>query len=255
MANQRIDLNVDTGESFGAWRLGDDAVLLQFVSSVNVACGFHAGDPRTMWRTLELAADAGVAVGAHPGYPDLIGFGRREMNVSPENVYADVLYQISALAGLARNRGITLQHVKAHGALYNRAAKDFATAQAIARATKDFDSSLAFVGLPNSELEVAATELGLRFVPEAFCERAYLQNGQLAPRDLPNSSIHDPNEAATRALAMVRGQIETLDGQTLEIRAETLCIHGDNPNAVEIARAVREVLEAEGVIIRAFGVG
>ncbi len=248
-----IDLNVDAGESFGAWQLGNDAALFEFVSSVNVACGFHAGDPRTMAQTLELAVRAGVAVGAHPGYPDLIGFGRREMNISPDQVYSDVLYQISALAGLARAQGIALQHVKAHGALYNRAARDFPVAQAIALATRDFDSSLAFVGLPSSELERAALEMNLRFIAEAFPERAYLKNRQLAPRTMPNASIHDPEVAASRAVAMMRGGIETLDGTHVEIRAETLCIHGDNPNALEIARAVHNALEREGVMIRALG--
>jgi 5-oxoprolinase (ATP-hydrolysing) subunit A len=248
-----IDLNADAGESFGAWQLGADAALFAFLSSVNVACGFHAGDPRTIQRTLELAAQHGLAVGAHPGFPDLIGFGRREMNLEIDQIYADVLYQIAALDGMARVHGLKLHHVKAHGALYNQAARDLGTAKAIAQAVKDFDSSLLFVGLPNSKLKTAAAELGLQFIPEAFPERGYVASGQLAPRSMNGSSIHDPAVAATRAVRMAKGSIETLEGNILEIQPQTLCIHGDNPNAVEIAMAVREALEQAGFQIQAYG--
>jgi 5-oxoprolinase (ATP-hydrolysing) subunit A len=248
-----IDLNADAGESYGTWRLGADAALFAFLSSVNLACGFHAGDPRTILHTLELAAKHNLAVGAHPGFPDLIGFGRREMTLEPEQIYADVLYQIAALDGMTRVYGLKLHHVKAHGALYNQAARIEETARAIAQAVFDFDSSLPFVGLPNSKLETAAAELNLRFIPEAFPERGYIALGQLAPRSMNGSSIHDPAIAAARAVQMAQGSIETLEGNTLEIQPKTLCIHGDNPNAVEIAMAVREALEQAGFQIRAYG--
>jgi 5-oxoprolinase (ATP-hydrolysing) subunit A len=249
----KIDLNADAGESFGAWTMGHDEALFDQISTVNVACGFHAGDPMTMRRTLELAKGKGVAIGAHPGYPDLVGFGRRVMAVSPEQVHADVLYQTGALAGFARLAGLPLRHVKAHGALSNRSWEDAATARAIAQATHDFDPTPPLMVLPGTFLEEQARALGVPVVLEAFPERAYLKNGQLAPRSMAGSSIHDPREAARRAVAMVKeGRIETIDGGVFELRVQTLCIHGDNPNAVEIARAVRGALEAEGITVEAF---
>ena len=247
-----IDLNADAGESYGAWTLGQDAALFGFLSSVNIACGFHAGDPSTILRTLELATKYSLAVGAHPGFPDLIGFGRREMHLEANQIYADVLYQISALEGMARTQGVRLNHVKAHGALYNQAAQNLGIAKAIAQAVQDFDPSLPFVGLPNSKLEVAAAECNLRFIPEAFPERGYIASGQLAPRLMIGSSIHDPAIAAARAVQMALGRIETLEGKSLEIAPQTLCIHGDNPNAVEIAQAVRGALEQAGFQVRAY---
>ncbi len=245
-----IDLNADVGESFGAWTLGADAELMPFLSSVNIACGFHAGDPSTILRTLELAAKADIAIGAHPGFPDLIGFGRRDIKLEPAQIYADVLYQIAALAGMAKTQGLPLHHVKAHGALYNQAAREISTARATAQAVKDFDAHLCFVGLPNSMLEQAAQEMGLRFIAEAFPERNY-QGQHLAPRTHPAASIDDPSIAATRAVQMAQGRIETLEKQTLEIDVQTLCIHGDNPNAVAIAKAVRFALEQAGFQIKA----
>lgn len=253
-----IDLNADAGESFGAWTLGDDAALFPFLSSVNVACGFHAGDPSTIRKTLALAAAAGLSVGAHPGYPDLPGFGRRFLDASPEEVYADVLYQVSALGGMCRAAGLPLSHVKAHGALSTRAWTHAPTAAAIARATHDFDPRLPLVVLPATHLETEARALGVPVVLETFPERAYLRDGRLAPRSLPGSSIHDPQEAARRAVTMVQeGRIEAIDGGYFEFAAagfgvETLCIHGDNPDALPIARAVRAALEAAGIEVRAF---
>jgi 5-oxoprolinase (ATP-hydrolysing) subunit A len=248
-----IDLNADAGESFGPWVLGDDAALFDQISTVNVACGFHAGDPLTMRRSLELALGKGVQVGAHPGYPDLVGFGRRVIAASFDEVHADTLYQIGALQGFARLIGMPLRHVKAHGALSNRAWEDAATAKAVAQATRDFDRKLPLVVLPGTHLETEAIKLGVPVILEAFPERAYLQNGQLAPRSMPGSSIHDPVEAARRAVMMVtQGKIETMDGDWLEMKPQTLCIHGDNPHAVEIARHVRQALEAEGVKIERF---
>ncbi len=251
--NDFIDLNADAGESYGAWTLGDDAALFSLLSSVNVACGFHAGDPLTMHRAVALAKTHNLGIGAHPSYPDLPGFGRRIMDASPDQVYADVLYQISALSGMARAGGAALRHVKAHGALSTRAWTHAPTAQAIAQATRDFDAALPLLVLPSTLLETEARRLGVPLVRETFPERAYLQDGRLAPRSMPGSSIHDPQEAARRAVMMVtEGRVEALDGGYFEFEVETLCIHGDNPNAVQIARAVRSALEEAGVGIRPF---
>jgi 5-oxoprolinase (ATP-hydrolysing) subunit A len=248
-----IDLNADAGESFGPWMLGNDTALFDQISTVNVACGFHAGDPLTMRRTLELARDKGVQVGAHPGYPDLVGFGRRMIAASDDEVHSDVLYQIGALEGFSRLIGIPLRHVKAHGALSNRAWEDAATARAVAQATRDWNPEIPLVVLPGTHLETEAIKLNVPVILEAFPERAYLQNGQLAPRSMPGSSIHDPVEAARRAVMMVtQGKIETIDGGWFKMKPQTLCIHGDNPHAVEIARHIRQALEANGVKIERF---
>lgn len=252
---RRVDLNADAGESFGAWTMGNDAELFPLLTSVNLACGFHAGDPRTMLAGLALAREHGVGVGAHPGSPDLVGFGRRVLDASPDEVYADVLYQIAACAGLARVAGVPLRHVKAHGALSTRAWTHAETAAAIARATRDFDPALPLVVLPATFLESEARALGVPVVLETFPERAYLRDGRLAPRSMPGSSIHDPQEAARRAVMMVlEGRVEAIDGGHFECAVDTLCIHGDNPRAVEIARAVRGALEAEGVEVAPFPV-
>ncbi|ULH14178.1 LamB/YcsF family protein (plasmid) [Deinococcus sp. KNUC1210] len=248
-----IDLNADAGESYGAWTLGDDKHLFPLLSSVNVACGFHAGDPLTMQATVQRAKAHGLGIGAHPSYPDLPGFGRRILDASPEQVYADTLYQISALGGLCRAAGVPLSHVKAHGALSTRAWTHAPTAAAIAQATRDYDAALPLMVLPATLLESEARRLGVPVVLETFPERAYLKDGRLAPRSLPGSSIHDPQEAARRAVAMVKeGRIEALDGGFFEFEVETLCIHGDNPHAVQIAQAIREALAAEGIEVRAF---
>jgi 5-oxoprolinase (ATP-hydrolysing) subunit A len=239
----QLDLNADAGESFGAYTLGRDAELFAHIKSVNVACGFHAGDPRTILATLELAAKHRLNIGAHPSFPDLVGFGRREMQLLPEEIYSDVLYQIAALFGMAKTLGLELSHVKPHGALYNQAARVAPTARAIAQAVRNFDPSLRLFGLPGSELEQAALEFGLVFVPEGFPERGYLASGQLAPRSIQGSSIHDPHLAAARALQMANGEIHTLENTIIQTRLETLCIHGDNPNAPEIARVIRQRLQ------------
>jgi UPF0271 protein len=253
MTRTTIDLNADAGESYGAWTLGDDANLFPLLSSVNIACGFHGGDPLTMQNTVALAKQHGLGLGAHPSYPDLPGFGRRIMEVSPDQVYADTLYQISALAGMARAAGVPLQHVKAHGALSTRAWAHAPTAAAIAQATRDFDPALPLMVLPATHLETEARRLGVPVVLETFPERAYLRDGRLAPRSMPGSSIHDPAEAARRAVMMAtQGRIEAIDGGFFEFEVDSLCIHGDNPNAVQIARAVRDALEKEGVAVRSF---
>lgn len=253
MTRTSIDLNADAGESYGAWTLGDDTHLLPLLSSVNVACGFHAGDPLTMQRTVALAQQHGLGIGAHPSYPDLPGFGRRILEADPDQVYADTLYQISALAGMAKVAGMPLQHVKAHGALSTRAWTHAPTAAAIAGATRDFDPSLPLMVLPATLLETEARRLGVPVVLETFPERAYLHDGRLAPRSMPGSSIHDPAEAARRAVMMAtQGRIEAIDGGFFEFDVDSLCIHGDNPNAVQIARAVRDALEGAGVQVRTF---
>jgi UPF0271 protein len=250
-----IDLNADAGESYGAWSMGDDAGLFPFLSSVNIACGFHAGDPLTMRQAIERAKAHGVGVGAHPSYPDLPGFGRRILEATPEQVYADVLYQISALGGMCRAAGVPLRHVKAHGALSTRAWTHPETAAAIAQATRDYDPLLPLVALPSTPLESEARALGVPVVLETFPERAYLRDGRLAPRSMPGSSIHDPQEAARRAVMMAQeGRVEAIDGGFFEFEVDTLCIHGDNPNAVQIARSVRAALEEAGIQIRPFPV-
>ena len=244
----RIDLNSDLGESFGPWPMGQDALLMDSITSANVACGFHAGDPGTMRRTLELARGTGVAVGAHPGFPDLVGFGRREMKASPEEVHDFVLYQVAALAGIAQTLGLRLQHVKAHGALYNMACKDRALADAIARAVAAFDRSLVLFGLPDSELLSAGATLGLPVAAEVFADRAYDADGSLTSRSKPGSVIHDTGKVVERAVRMVtRKEVVAVDGSIVALRADTICLHGDTAGAADLARAVRAGLEHAGV--------
>lgn len=246
----RIDLNSDLGESFGPWPMGQDAALMDSISSANVACGFHAGDPGTMRATVRLAREKGVAVGAHPGFPDLVGFGRREMKASPAEVEDFVLYQVSALAGIAAAQGVRLQHVKAHGALYNMACKDRALADAIAKAVAAFDRGLILFGLPNSELLRAGQAAGLQVAAEVFADRAYDPDGSLTPRSKPGSVIHDTQQVVERAVIMVRDKkVVAIDGSTIALQADTICLHGDTPGAADHARAVRKGLESAGIQI------
>jgi len=246
----RIDLNSDLGESFGPWPMGQDAALMDSITSANVACGFHAGDPTTMRHTVALAKVKGVAVGAHPGFPDLVGFGRREMKASPAEVEDLVLYQVSALAGVARAAGVTLQHVKAHGALYNMACRDRALADAIARAVAAFDPALILFGLPNSELLRAGAAAGLRVAAEVFADRAYDPDGSLTSRAKPGSVIHDPAAVVARAVRMVtRREVVAVDGSVIALQADTICLHGDTPGAAALARAVRAGLASAGITI------
>ena len=243
------------GEGFGAWTMGDDAALLDHVTSANIACGFHAGDPGAMHRTVELALKKGVAVGAHPSLPDLQGFGRRRMNVSAVEAYDMVLYQIGALAGFATACGGKLAHVKPHGALYNMAAKDAGLAQAIARAVKDFDSRLVLFGLAGSELVRAGEQAGLRTANEVFADRTYQADGSLTPRTQPDAIIHNADTAVAQVRRMVKdGKVKSIDGPDVVVRADTLCIHGDEPNAVEFARKIRNALDADGVRVAAIAV-
>jgi UPF0271 protein len=249
----RVDLNADLGEAFGAYAMGADEAVLAYVSSANVACGFHAGDPTVIDRTVARAVRAGVAVGAHPSHFDLRGFGRREIAADPAEVEADVVYQVGAVAAFARAHGSHLTHVKPHGALYNQAAGDEALARAVARGTARVGRELVLVGLAGSAaMRRAAEAEGLRFAAEAFADRAYDASGRLVPRSRPGALITDPSSAAAKAVRIVReGRVVAIDGTTVEMAADTLCLHGDNPHALEIARAVREALDAAGVTVQA----
>jgi UPF0271 protein len=247
-----VDLNCDMGESFGVWNLGADAAVLEHVSSANIACGFHAGDPGVMHRTVEAAFERGVAVGAHPSLPDLQGFGRRMMRLTPQETYQLVLYQVGALAGFCRVAGRRLSHVKAHGALYNMAAKDAVLADAIAHAVRDFDPVLVLFGLAGSELIRAGRAAGLKVANEVFADRTYQPDGTLTPRNQPNAMIHDLNLALAQVERMVReGKVSALDGTDVAIEPDTVCIHGDQPGAAEFARELRTLLLRLGVAVRA----
>ena len=246
-----LDLNCDMGEGFGAWSMGDDLALLDQVTSANIACGFHAGDPSTMQRVVAAALARGVAVGAHPGLPDLVGFGRREMKVSPADAYAMVLYQAGALAGFARAAGGRLNHVKPHGALYNMAARDRALADALAQAVHDLDPSLVFFGLAGSEMVHAARARGLRVAEEVFADRAYEDDGRLAARGTPGAMIEDADAALAQVRMMLGGQVRARSGALVALRADTLCLHGDQPGALHFARTLRAALAADGVALRA----
>jgi UPF0271 protein len=245
-----MDLNADLGESYGHWTLGDDERLVPYLSSANLACGFHAGDFRVMEATVALCARSGVAVGAQPGYPDLQGFGRRPMPFTPDEVESLVRYQIGALEGFCRNAGVELRHVKPHGALYNQAAADPLLAAAIARATARFSRDLLLFGLASSEpMASAAADAGLRFVPEAFADRRYLADGSLQPRSEPGSVLTDAAAAAAQAVSIAAGSVTAADGSRVGLRAESICCHGDTPGAVGIAAGVRAALEGAGVAI------
>ncbi|HYW08202.1 MAG TPA: 5-oxoprolinase subunit PxpA [Longimicrobium sp.] len=247
-----IDLNCDLGESFGAYRIGDDAGVLPYVTSANVACGAHAGDPAVMRSTVAAALEHGVAIGAHPGLPDLAGFGRREMKIAPQEAYDLVVYQVGALAGFAAAAGTFLRHVKPHGALYNMACRDAALAEPIARAVRDVDARLILFGLPGSELQRAADGAGIRFAREAFADRAYAADGSLVPRGTPGAVVEDADEAVRRAVGIAsEGRVRTVEGGELRLAADTLCVHGDRADAARFARALREGLERAGVRVAA----
>ena len=250
----RIDLNADVGESLGPWRLGSDEQLIPLVSSVNIACGFHAGDPATMDRTVRLAAASGAAIGAHPGYPDLVGFGRRDLDMTPADLEAAIVYQVGALAAFCRDAGVALRHVKAHGALYNRAAADRRVATAVARAIRRCGEGLVLVALAGSELIRAGREAGLAVAAEGFPDRAYEGDGSLRSRRLAGAVIVDSAEVARRAVLMARdGHVEAVDGTRVPLRVDTLCLHGDTPGAVEHARAVRAALAEAGIEVGPVG--
>ena len=246
-----IDLNSDLGESFGTYTLGMDEQLMDYITSANVACGWHAGDPLVMQKTLRAAAEKGVAVGVHPGYPDLMGFGRREMKITPDEAYSYVLYQLGALDAFARVEGCKLQHIKPHGALYNQACKDKQLASAICRAARDFSTDLIVLAPYNSAFRTAAEELGQPFAAEFFADRAYMPDGSLMPRSQPGSVIHDPEEACRRVLQMAQtGTVTCADGTELNMRCASICVHGDNEAALATVRMIREALTQNGVELR-----
>jgi 5-oxoprolinase (ATP-hydrolysing) subunit A len=248
-----VDLNADLGEGYGAWPAPADADLFPLVSSASVACGFHAGDPGRMREAAALAARHSVVVGAHPGYPDLLGFGRRELGASPREVADYVAYQVGAMIACARAAGTRVAYVKPHGALYNRAARDAEIARAVAEGVRAADPTLALLGLAGSALTTAARGAGLRAVSEAFLDRGYQRDGSLVPRGIPGALLEDPEAAAVRAVCLVReGTIEARDGTVLRVEAESLCVHGDGARAVAVLRAVRARLAVEGIGVAPF---
>ncbi|GAA4424788.1 5-oxoprolinase subunit PxpA [Georgenia halophila] len=248
-----IDLNSDMGEGFGRWELGDDEAMLGVVTSANIACGFHAGDPEGLGRTVEAAHRRGVVIGAHPAYRDLAGFGRRYVDATPAELRADVIYQVGALQGLARSVGATVHYVKAHGALYNTIAHDELHASAVLAAVKDVDPSLVVLGLAGSPLLDKAREAGLAVCAEAFADRAYTSGGELVSRREPGAVLHDPDVVAERMVRLVEsGTIEAIDGSAVRVRADSICVHSDSPGAVAMARQVRSALARAGVGLRAF---
>jgi UPF0271 protein len=248
-----VDLNSDVGESYGRWSLGDDAALLEVVSSANVACGFHAGDPSTLRATCAAAAEGGVAVGAQVGYPDLAGFGRRFLDMEPGELTDAVLYQLGALEAFARVSRTRITYVKPHGALYSAVVTHHAQAAAVVRAVQEYDGQLAVLGLPGSALLAAAQAAGLRTVREAFADRAYAPDGTLVSRREPAAVLHDPAEVAARVVRMAAaGEVVAVDGTVLQVQPESVCVHGDSPGAVAMARAVRQALADAGVDVRAF---
>ncbi len=252
--NRTIDLNCDMGESFGAYRLGMDEEVIKFISSASIACGWHAGDPMVMARMVRMAADNGVAVGAHPGYPDLMGFGRRSLDCSPLEIKNYALYQIGALMAFCSANGVKMSHVKPHGALYNLACKNPGVAGAIAEAIAGVDGSVFYVSLGGTAVAKAgkaAERAGLRVIYEGFPDRAYTPDGTLLPRQLPGAVISDPEEVASRALMMARdNKVVATDGSMIALNVQTLCLHGDNPTAVDLVRRIRTLFESEGIAIK-----
>ncbi len=246
-----LDLNCDMGEGFGAYAMGNDLDILDHVTSANIACGFHAGDPPTMRRTVAAALAKGVAIGAHPGLPDLQGFGRRAMHISPAEAYAMVVYQVGALAGFVQAAGGRLNHVKPHGALYNMAAKDRQLANAIAQAVFDFDPGLVFFGLAGSEMVSAAQALGLRSASEVFADRSYQDDGSLSARGQAGAMIEDADQSLAQVRQMLSGSVRAVSGAVVPVRADTLCLHGDQPGALAFARHIRGALTADGVSLQA----
>jgi 5-oxoprolinase (ATP-hydrolysing) subunit A len=243
-----IDLNADVGESFGVYRLGNDEAIIGSVTSVNIACGFHAGDPGVMRRTARLAIQADASIGAHPGFPDLQGFGRRELNVSPQDVEDLVLYQVAALAGIVGGEGARLHHVKAHGALYHMAARDPKLAAAVVAAVRTFDDSLVIVAPPRSQLIAAATAQGMRTAAEAFADRAYRPDGSLLPRESSEAMVSDPSAVRERVLRLARsGEVVAIDGSVVAMPADTICVHGDTPHAASLAAMIRGALAEAGI--------
>ncbi|NNE98759.1 MAG: LamB/YcsF family protein [Pyrinomonadaceae bacterium] len=251
-----VDLNCDMGESFGAWKMGNDAELMKYVSSANIACGFHAGDATTMRETVELAIENAVAIGAHPSFPDLQGFGRRSMSLTPSEVFDTVLYQVSALKGICDASGGKLHHVKPHGALYNQAARSRDLARAISESVKIIDPSLILYGLSGSFLISEADAIGLGTASEVFADRTYQEDGSLTPRSEPDALINDSDEALSQVLQMIKNQkVTAQNGAEIGIKAETVCIHGDGEHALTFAKAISEKLTQNEIVIRPGAIG
>lgn len=249
---QTIDLNCDMGEAFGNYPMPNDAVLMDYITSANIACGFHAGDSEVMQQTVNIAVKKNVAIGAHPGLPDLQGFGRREMKISPNEAYQITMYQIGALSGFIKAAHGKLHHVKAHGALYNMAAKDFALAKAIVEAVHDFDPALILYGLANSEMIKAAQILQIATASEVFADRTYQDDGSLTPRSQSNAMITDEQQSIEQVLLMVKQQqVISVNRKSIPLRAETLCLHGDGAHAVEFAKMISQKLKNDGITIKA----
>lgn len=246
-----IDLNCDMGESFGAWSMGQDETILPYVTSANIACGYHAGDPAVMRKTVAAALQHGVALGAHPGLPDLVGFGRRNLDITPTEAYDMVVVQVGALAGVAASQGGRLHHVKAHGALYNMASRNEELADAIARAVFDVDSSLVLYALAGSKQVEAGRRHGLTVAEEVFADRSYQDDGSLTPRKQPGAMIEDADTSIRQVLRMItEGMVGTTQGSDVAVRADTLCIHGDQPGAVVFAQAIRRALTDREIAVR-----
>lgn len=248
----KVDLNSDLGESFGNYKIGLDEEVIKHVTSVNIACGWHAGDPEVMEKTIKMALKNGVAIGAHPGLPDLIGFGRRNLSVSPKEMKAYVKYQLGALMAFAKTEGERIQHVKPHGAMYNMAAKDLQLAKAIAEAIYEVDKDIILLGLANSELIKAGEQVGLKVANEVFADRAYNADGTLVARSKEGAVIHDSNIAISRVIRMIKeGKVTAITGEDVSINVQSICVHGDNPEAVEFVRLIKEKLQEEGIEVTA----
>ena len=249
-----VDMNSDLGESFGNNKLGMDDKILEIVTSANIACGFHAGDPSVMQKTVALAVKNGAALGAHPGYPDLVGFGRRKMDIAPSDVYNMVVYQVGALAAFAKAAGTRLQHVKPHGAMYNMAAKNAKLAEAIAQAVYDVDKDLILYAQGGTESIKAAEKIGLRTASEVFADRSYQDDGTLTPRSQPGAMITDEEKSIAQVLSMVlEGKVTALSGKVIPVKADSICLHGDGPKALVFANKIRSVLLENGVKVAASG--
>lgn len=250
--SKKIDLNCDMGESYGAWKMGADAQIMPFISSANIACGFHAGDPATIRKTVGLAVEHGVAIGAHPSLPDLMGFGRRVMQIKPQDMYDLIIYQAGAVQAFARAAGAKLHHVKCHGALYNMSVDDLPLCEAMARAVKDLGDDVIMYGLSNSPMLEVAKKVGVRVAGEAFADRGYTDAGRLASRDDPRGMIEDEQQAVAQALRMIEsGIVVSLSGKSVPVAPQTLCLHGDQPDAVTFAKALRTAFAERGIEVAA----
>lgn len=247
---RKVDLNSDLGESFGAYTIGMDSEVIKLISSANVACGFHASDPIVMQNTVECAVKSGIGIGAHPGYPDLMGFGRRNMTISPKEAYAYVTYQLGALYAFCKQQNVTIQHVKPHGALYNMAGKDYKLAEGICKAIYDFDPNIILLGLSGSEMINAGKDIGLKCANEFFADRAYEEDGSLRARSKEGSMITAPDESIERIIRVLKtGLVKTYSGKDIELSIDSICVHGDNAHALEFVKVIRERLTAEGIEI------